>query len=140
MPWRRWQRHRLIRPIRVLSVALGVFSLLLAYVLVSYIRATPDPAEIFRYALITLSMQAWAVLFGISGLLILAANLARRWARLAHAMGAGVYTWWGLVLTFATIDRGVVTSGYSFAMLIAALAHWVCAAYWDAENSDARSR
>lgn len=140
MPWRRWQRHRYIRPIRVLSISLGGFSILLATVLVGYIRATPNPPPIFRFALVTLSMETWAALFALSGLLILIANVARRWARLAHALGCGVYTWWGLVLTFATIDRGVVTSGYSFAMLIAALAHWVCAAYWDAENSDVRHR
>lgn len=128
---------RMLKPIRILSVALALLGLSMSLVLVAFIRATPDPPPIFKYALVTLPMTGWAAGFAVAGTLILVANIAERWVRLAHSFGAFIYAWWGLVLTVAAVNPKVVTSGYSLLCLIAALAHWVCASYWKAEHDAA---
>jgi hypothetical protein len=134
MPFSRWQRHRFIRPIRVLSFALGLLGLGISFLLFNFLTSTPNPPPIFKYALISLSIDVWCVLFFAVGLATIVANVLHRGARAAHSFGVAVWAWWAFVLTFATVESGLATSGYSYLCGIAALAYWVCAAYWDAEN------
>jgi len=123
-----------MKPVRALSIVLGILGVSMSLVLWAFIRATPDPPDIFKYAIVTLPIEVWAILFAIAGGIILIANVAERWARLAHTVGAFVYAWWGVVLTIAAINPKVVTSGYSLLCITAAFAHWVCASYWDWER------
>jgi hypothetical protein len=137
MPWSKWRGHRFIRPIRVLSFALGILGLLIAVVLYVFLDTTDPTPPIFKYALITLTFETWCGLFLISGVATVWANITHKGVRIAHAYGCFVWSWWAIILTVATIDPGLATSGYSYLCGIAALAHWVCASYWYAENPNA---
>ena len=134
MPFRRWQKHRFIRPIRVLSIALGVIGTWVSFLLFNLLSQPGGPPPIFKYALISLSVEIWCGLFFLAGLATIVVNVLHRGSRWAHSFGVFVWAWWAFVLTFATVEEGLATSGYSYLCGIAALAYWVCAAYWDAEN------
>lgn len=137
MPFSKWRNHRFLRPIRVLSVALGILGLILGIVIYFFLKTTDPTPPIFKYALITLNFHIWCALFLISGVLTVYGNITHKLIRIAHSFGCFVFAWWAIILTVATYDIGLATSGYSYLCMIAALAHWVCAAYWYAENPEA---
>jgi hypothetical protein len=125
--------ERRIKPVRTMSIALGALGLLMGWSIWVFMQTSPAPS-IFKYAIITLPMEVWCIGFFAAGVLILGANLRLVSIEIAHSFGAFFYTWWGVVLTVAAANPGVVTSGYSFLCLIAAIAHWVCVAYWNWER------
>lgn len=130
--------ERSLKPIRALSVTLGILGLGMSFALWGFAYAAPGPPPLFKYAIITLPLQVWSIGFGVAGVLIVAANVARDWVTVAHTYGAFIYLWWGVVLTVATVNPRVVTSGYSLMCLVIGVAHWVCAAYWDWEYERGR--
>ena len=130
--------ERRLKPIRALSISLGLASILIGVVLYFLLREPGPPPPLFRWAFVSLSFELWCGLFLLTGVGTLAANIVRRGTSAAHAFGVFVWGWWAILLTVGTTETGLATSGYSFLCAIAAIAYWVCAAYWEWEYSRGR--